>query len=279
MTGIRQHARSHNGIASSALLVPARAKGAAAGPAVEPNGVLAGPRDSLEQQVRTAFSQHLSQSPYLPPKLAQALARDALSVALRDRPEQSDPEPTGLSAEVRHIDKLSDCLRDALVRRHKLPEALAEELALHGRERAVTAAIGRVREPAELAELAAELAVEHAITPTLLLRSLCLGQLGFFEAAMAARAGIPVTRVRALIYQDGPRGLMTLFEQAGLPFGLFRAFRATFEVIMHLSRELLEQWQSGFTDEIITRLVKEYEQVCPEGLEHVLSQLTRRLSA
>lgn len=276
MTGIRQHALSHNGTAFAAT--PARAGTAARARAVEPNSIPAGPRESLEQQVRTAFSQHLSQSPYLPPKLAEALARDALSVALEDQPEHSVAEPARLAAEVRRIDTLSDRLRDALVRRHTLPEALAEELALHGRERAVTAAIGRVRDAAELDELASELNAERAITPTLLLRSLCLGQLGFFEAAMAARAGLPVSRVRALIYEDGPRGLMTLFEQAALPFGLFRAFRATFEVIMHLSRELLEQWQSGFTEEIITRLVKEYEQVCPEGLEHVLSQLTRRLS-
>jgi hypothetical protein len=40
----------------------------------------------------------------------------------------------------------------------------------------------------------------------------------------------------------------------------------------------VRDWQQASTDAIISRLVNEYEEVCPEDLEHVLSQLSRRLA-
>lgn len=237
--------------------------------------------DQVERAVRDALAQHLMRSPYLPPSFAQSLAAD---VAAMPPPRGKNAVNRAKRASVETLAELNDeielvskALREDLVKRHELPFALAEEMIMHGREKALTSALGSGFPQDQIDALAADLAARDALTPTLLLRSLCLGELGFFEAAMAALSATTPERARALIYDDGANGFFQLYELAALPLGLYRAFRATMEVILQLSREAARNWQRDFTDEIIARLVKEDDQVCPEDIEHVLSQFSRRL--
>ena len=59
------------------------------------------------------------------------------------------------------------------------------------------------------------------------------------------------------MYDDGPPGFLKLYELAHLQLGLFRAFRASVEVIQQLRHDTARHWRSDFTDQIIARLVKE----------------------
>lgn len=245
--------------------------------------------NDVEGLVRRALSQHLMRSPYFPPTLARTLATDIDSGRGTNGADVSSGSLDSEDACRNHKDgpTLSELwiqvkdssveLRALLIDRHGLPTALADELIMHGQEGALTKLMARGFPQAEVEALAEQLSEEELLTPTLLLRSLCLGELMFFESAMATLAATSVDRVHALIYDDGPSGFLKLYELARLPLGLFRAFRATVEVILQLRRETSRHWRGDFTSEIIARLVKEYEQVCPEDLEHVLSQLSRRL--
>jgi uncharacterized protein (DUF2336 family) len=244
-----------------------------------------------EHEAREALAEHLRRSPYLPPSLAATLAADVLSIGLPaggDPAGHPDDSGNGAAAPLRAglplcvarhvIFRVSGELREHLVERHDLPPELAEEMALHGRERALTRAMGPDDPEAEVEGLVAALATEAALTPTLLLRALCLGHLGFFRAAMARLAGRPLDQAGPRILDDGPDGFVALYEESGLPPGLLRAFRAAVDVVRGLGPEQARDWQREYTNRIISRLVNEYEQVCPEDLEHVLSQLSRRLA-
>jgi uncharacterized protein (DUF2336 family) len=150
---------------------------------------------------------------------------------------------------------------------------------MHGRERALTAALEAGPSHQELEQLASGLMAEDRLTPTLMLRCLCLGQLQLFEAAMAAMAGTTSQRVHAMLYEGGPNEFFRLYELTTLPLGFYRAFRAALDVVTQLGRDAASTWHRDVTREIIARLVKAYEQVSPEDLEHVLSQLSHRLKA
>jgi hypothetical protein len=95
---------------------------------------------------------------------------------------------------------------------------------------------------------------------------------------MARLANLPLDQAGHRILDDGLDGFIALYETSGLPPGLFRAFRAALDVVRCLPPEEVRDWQRASTDAIISRLVNEYEEVCPEDLEHVLSQLSRRLA-
>jgi uncharacterized protein (DUF2336 family) len=231
----------------------------------------------------------------LPPSLAQTLSSDALSLRL---PSSAGAGPAAKASqdavaangteEAQTARQALDVLQQAIYRRcgelcqhlaerHDLPPELAGDMAMHGRERALTRAMGTDDPEAEIERLVAGLTTENAITPTLLLRSLSLGRLAFFAAAVGCLAGAERAEAGRLIFDDGPDGFQALYERSGLPPRLFRAFRAAMEVIRGLGPNPARDWQREHTNRIIARLVNEYEQVCPEDLEHVLCTLSRRL--
>ncbi len=249
--------------------------------AAEPAGA-PGPEavSAVSQEAREALAEHLRRCPYLPPALATTLADDVLSTGLAPGNGQAAPSGTRLPLRTAQqvIFGVSRELRGHLAERHDLPPELADEMALHGRERALTRTMSPDDPKAEIEALVADLAAEALLTPTLLLRGLCLGRLDFFRAAMARLAGLPLDEAARRVLEDGPEAFAALYETSGLPAGLYRAFRGALEVIRSLPPEEARDWQRTSTNAIISRLVNEYQEVCPEDLEHVLSQLSRRLA-
>jgi uncharacterized protein (DUF2336 family) len=173
------------------------------------------------------------------------------------------------------IARVSASLRERLVVRHRIPAVLAEELAMHGRERALAALLPNAEGPAA-AELALHLQTRHRLTPSLVLRALCLGDLAFFESAMAVLSGVPPENAKSLLYDRGLAGFRALYQRTGLPLELFRAFRVGVAAILD---GRLEGGRAAFTQHIIDQLVLLYEEMCPAGIEHVLAQLAHRATA
>lgn len=172
----------------------------------------------------------------------------------------------------RLITLVSDELRAELIEGHGFPCELAEILASAGREKALSEGLCGGEE-SDIRELVRALNARQALTPTLILRWLCLGDLRFFQVAMAELAEIPVKNAGILAFEQGRQGLKSLFEQAGLPANLFAAFRVAVEVIKEGEADRL-----ATARRIVERLGREYDSVCPEGLEKALSQLSVRIS-
>jgi uncharacterized protein (DUF2336 family) len=215
------------------------------------------------------------------PETAEISERSLLKV-LREFGERGDVQaliverlalPLSLSEEL--IARISRSLGEHLVTDHGLPRAMADELAMHGRERALTQAMTAETRSAELERLAAILHAKDALSPTLILRALCAGNLSFFEAALAARAGIAQSEVGALIFGGGRDGLERIYRRADLPGELFVAFRSAVDVVKETNADDRKYRPLEVTERIIGRLKFEYDSVCPEGLEHTLSQLSR----
>jgi uncharacterized protein (DUF2336 family) len=288
----RQEARDETGARPMLTPAPAFAGVVVSGdPATPRNGLPAAKAgraegDETEQHVRQALAEHVLRSPHLPPSLAHGLAADIHNLPLRSEPfataetgRSTNGGSGGLAQIHRRIVAVSEAIRDMLIRRHGLPVPLVDEIVMHGRERALTAALEAGPSHQELEQLASGLMAEDRLTPTLMLRCLCLGQLQLFEAAMAALAGTTSQRVHAMLYEEGPNEFFRLYELTALPLGFYRAFRAALDVVTQLGRDAASTWHRDVTREIIARLVKAYEQVSPEDLAHVLSQLSHRLKA
>ena len=287
--------------------------------------VLDGPqldRQAIDQLARDALAAHLRVSPYLPPSLAdslvEAIAGDAETGASAHRERRTEqPEvPTGhplekllssfatagnqvstarpgellpLGSSYHQLCLVSDHLLGELVEVHKIPPRLADEMVRHSQERAVCHLLMTRHNARELQTLTVSLHGKGAITPTLLLRSLCYGQLGFLEAALAVMGRMPTAQARLLIASGRPEELLRLYEQAKLPLGLFRAFRGAIDVIKSrrdsgartqlngpgISGPEINGPEIELCDLIIARWVKDYEDICPEGLDYVMTQFSR----
>lgn len=135
-----------------------------------------------------------------------------------------------ISVSERLVAKLSDHLRDYLVKHHELSVDTASDIVFRARERTIlNLASGDAGED-DVVQLTTQLAAKGRLTPSLVLRALCIGDLVFFEAAMAALAGVPVENARILIHDRGPLGLKSIHEKAGLPATLLPTIRTALQI-------------------------------------------------
>lgn len=109
---------------------------------------------------------------------------------------------------------VSDKLREELVAKHELPAAMATDLVLEGRERATLSLVSDDGPSRRVEDLVAALLKNGRLTDTVVLRAACTGDLSFVAAALAMRAGVPVTNAQKLIDDEGEKGLKVLVEKA-----------------------------------------------------------------
>ena len=182
--------------------------------------------------------------------------------------------PASVSA--RLITCVSDVLRERLVERHGFPQVLADEIVMHGRDRAVSEAVTPDTSHDEVERLLDALRATHGLSPTFLLRALSKGDLAFFESSLSAIARLPQDNVAQLIRDRGSRGFQSLYARAGLPPQLFAAFRTAMDVVLEVRAQRPHGWTDADTKRIVSGLVRSYDDVGPENIENVLGRLARR---
>ena len=130
---------------------------------------------------------------------------------------------------------VSETLRRRMVERHDIAPRTAAILAQLAREKALINLFDDDHGPGAAERLARRLHVENALTPTLVLRALCIGKPALFEAALAVRAGLSVGEARDLMRRDATGGFRLLFEASGLPAASYRWIRSALEAATSLA--------------------------------------------
>jgi len=100
----------------------------------------------------------------------------------------------------RLVSLVSDALKEYLVAHHELSDSLASDLVLQSRERATVGLLSEDSDARDVADLVSQLKANGRLTPTIVLRALCMGDIAFFEASMAILANIPVANTRLLVH-------------------------------------------------------------------------------
>lgn len=311
----------------------------------------------VEQSVRQALSDHIKHCPFLPPRIARALAADIESVALPmiryssvlgeddlmaiigegaptkllavgarsgltpalsqalvetgnraavlrllenhtariaektyhtviDRYADDDQvqelmvdrPALPLSVTARLIEVVSGALRQRLMARHDFPAELATELATQARDRALIGVLAVEPNAQAVEEVTGEIREGEGVPAMLLLRALCSGEFRVFELALARLAGTSAGRTRQIVADPAGSTFAWLYRKAGLPDELFHAFRAALEVRSGMRGAAGPDWRPRFVKRVIDRLVHEYGVLSFDDLEHVLSQLSRRVA-
>ena len=165
-------------------------------------------------------------------------------------------------------------VRDYIVEQHEFPRELADEIALHGRERALTESLSSEFRTDQVQDLVTRMIARGELTPTLILRSLCIGDLHFFMAAYKVLTGRPEDEIRVAVFEDDD-DFRRMYRNCGLPDVFFPAFLAAIRILR--ADEKTGGDNSTFTRRVIKAMMNEYPDVCPRDLEHMLTQLSRRL--
>jgi uncharacterized protein (DUF2336 family) len=162
---------------------------------------------------------------------------------------------------------------DHLVNHHELPPQIAIELAMGARERVSIDIIEQAVRQKDIARFVQQLNLNGRLSPSLLMRGICLGHVEFIEHAMAELAGIAHQRMWLMIHDSGPLGLKTAFDRAGLPPRLFPSFRAALEVYHSIDREGGVTDRMAFRKRMLERTLTLFQSVPKDDLDYLLDKL------
>jgi uncharacterized protein (DUF2336 family) len=167
---------------------------------------------------------------------------------------------------------VSQKLQAFLVSHHELPLSLATDIVLQSRERA-TLHLSLGSGEQELERMVRQMHRNNRLTPLLVLRALCLGDLAFFETALAVMAKVLVSNARILIHDAGPNGLASLYEKAGMPPRLLAAVRVAVDVVCGTEFDGGERDRERHRSRVITRILTQFEDLPQEDLDYLLDKL------
>ena len=182
----------------------------------------------------------------------------------------------------RVVSALADRLRNHLVSKHDLSPDMASTLVLQARERATVTLIDFGSSEVELENLIDQLHRKDALTPSLLLRVLSIGDLNFFERAMSKLTDLPLQNVRILIHDKGMLGLEPLYMRAGMPKALYPALRAAVSLVVETDYDGGQNDRRRYAEKFMERILTKFEdpatRIAPDDIEYLMAKL-RQLAA
>ncbi len=176
----------------------------------------------------------------------------------------------------RLMTRVSENLREALMRRPDVSAETATHLLIQARELAV---LGLADADTDVLKLVDHLYRNGRLTPSIILRAVCMGDMTFFEASVAKLARIKLENARTLIHDAGKRGFEALFDKAGLPKPFFRAMRAAVDVMTEMEYDGGPNDRERFSRRMIERILTQYGDLGVEfendDLEYLLAKVNQ----
>lgn len=178
----------------------------------------------------------------------------------------------------RLVHRVSEVLKEHILRNHELPPDMAADLVLQSRERA-TIGLSTESTEDEVEGLVLQMERHGRLTPSIIVRAICMGDLKFFEYAMAVKTGVPVVNTRELIHDSGQLGLKGIFQKAALPMTLFPAVRAAVDVVDETDYDGLDNDRERYQRRVLERVLTQYGDLGVDfesgDLEYLLAKMDK----
>ena len=165
--------------------------------------------------------------------------------------------PAAISEQL--VEAITHKLQDYLTEKQELPADLASNLILQARERATMSLVQFGSTEKELDTLVSQLHRKRRLTPSLLLRALSIGDIGFFERAIATLAEVPLQNTRLLIHDHGKLGLESVYLKASLPKRWYPAFRAAIDLVQETDYDGGPNDRGRFVSKLLERMLTHFE--------------------
>jgi len=174
---------------------------------------------------------------------------------------------------VRLINLVSEGLQTQLVARYHLTPTVAKDVAVKTKERAAKALYSSAANSTDPFLRAREMLASRRLTPQVILRALCLGDLPFFEACLAVMADIPLTNARILVRDSGVLGLKSLLHKANIPIKLLAMFRVALAIARELDADLEPEEFFDRRRDIALKALASHEDTADEDVDMLLSRM------
>lgn len=174
---------------------------------------------------------------------------------------------------------VSDHLKKQLTKLSNLSAEETDELVDATREKETISRITSLSDTENIEALVRSMAQQGRLTPSIILRAICLGDINFFEHAIALLAQVPLYNAKILIYDTGKSTLETLLRKAKMPENLIPAFVVAVNVRKETDYDGEENDQVRFRRRMIERILTQYEGMGEDNLNYLLNKFSDLVDA
>lgn len=165
-----------------------------------------------------------------------------------------------LAISERLVTVVSEKYRERLVAKHELSPHMAMDLVLQSREKA-TLGLSEGSSDADLDVLVQSMNRNGRLTLSIVMRSLCIGDVAFFEAALVELASIPGDNARILLRDGGMKGVEGVYRATGLPASVFPLIKVALDVAYENEYDGEENDRERYMRRMIERIMTQYEEL------------------
>ena len=157
----------------------------------------------------------------------------------------------------RLVSLVADHLKEHILTHHEISSDTAMDLVISSRERATVSLLSPNAKTTDVRALVDQLHRNNRLTPSLIVRALCMGDTTFFETALAKKADIPIVNAYILVHDEGDLGLTKLFTKCNIPDSLLPIARAALETAEEMtiySGDDQEKFRRAMIERILTQV-------------------------
>ncbi len=151
-------------------------------------------------------------------------------------------------------------MRQLMAERSWLPANDASELVADAEDGAVLQVLANAPVE-ELLRAISFLAAKNLLTPALIIRAACLGEMRVVEASLAHLAGYAPQRAASIMYGRG--GMKSMVSKCGLPVSCAGILQAFADVVLEAREEGLNLGRESFGRRLLEALMTRYEMLAP----------------
>lgn len=154
------------------------------------------------------------------------------------------------------VNSLSEELKKRLVITHSLPNNIASDIVEQVKEKATLKISEEYSSDKQIEELVHQLYTSNRLTPTLVVRAICLGDLKFFEYALVYLSNTPITDVRKILFSSSMDFMVrNLLRKAYIPKSMFPAVFSALKVLQEIRFDIQKGDRQSFSHRVVERIL------------------------
>ena len=173
---------------------------------------------------------------------------------------------------------LSEELKKHLILTHNLPADMATDIIEEVREKTTLKISEEYSSDKQIEELVHQLYTSNRLTSNLVVRSICMGDLKFFEYAIVYLSNTPILEVRKTLFNPTADFMVrNLLRKAYIPKSMFPAVFSALKVIKEIRFDCKKSNRKSFAHKVIERILSYTpgnDELSEEDIRYLVSKIS-----
>ena len=160
---------------------------------------------------------------------------------------------------------------------HNLPKNLVTELVDEVKEKITLSISEEYSSDEQIEDLVHQLYKANRLTPSLVVRAICLGDLKFFEYAIVYLSETPIAEVRKILFNaQADFMIRNLLRKAFIPKSVFPAIFSALKVIREIRFDCGRSNRKAFGHKVVERILsftQNNDELSPDDIKYLVSKI------